>query len=51
MTIKFIKKKEGPKKSPGYRTPDNFKGKIFGGRRGNLPLKFNPSTFRIQHKG
>ena len=48
---KYIKKKEGPKKSPGYRTADNFKSRIFGGRPGNVHIKFNPSTFKTQHKG
>ena len=47
----YQKKKDGPKKGPGYRTPDNFKGKVFGGKRGQTHAKFNPSTFKVQHKG
>lgn len=47
----YIKKKAGPQKSLGYRTADNFKSRIFGGKLGNVHIKFNPSAFKTQHKG
>ncbi len=51
----FIKKKSGPNQAgPGYRTPDHFKGSIFGGDKSKFASpqsKFNPAQFRVQHKG
>ncbi len=53
----YIKKKDGPKKGPKYRTPDHFKGSRsaqagkFSGKGGKPATKFNPSTFKVQHKG
>lgn len=44
---KYIKKKAGPQL--GYRTPDFFKARTFGGKVMNP--KFNPSQFHTQHKG
>ncbi|MFH1863942.1 MAG: hypothetical protein ABIJ85_03490 [bacterium] len=43
----FIKKKAGPQL--GYRTPEFFKVKKFGGQ--GTMQKFNASQFRTQHKG
>ena len=43
----YIKKKEGSKL--GFRTPDFLKGSKFSGKAPSP--KFNPSQFRIQHKG
>ena len=47
----YIKKKAGPKKGPKYRTSDHFKGSKFSGK-GQAPKgKFNPTVFKVQHKG
>ncbi len=57
MTKHFIKKKDGPKKGPKYRTPDHFKGSLtvkaskFSGKGQKQTQKFNPTTFKTQHKG
>lgn len=51
MTKKFIKKFAGPKKGPKYRTPDHFKGKKFSGKGPVQQGKFNPTTFKVQHRG
>jgi len=49
--MKFIKKNAGPNQSgPKYRTPDHFKGSLFGGKKPATP-KFNPAQFKIQHRG
>lgn len=45
----YIKKKAGSKL--GYRTPKDFKGKVFSGKGDPSRAKFNPSTFKVQHKG
>jgi len=37
--------------SPKYRTPDNFRSRTFGKRSKEFLGKFNPSRFKIQHKG
>lgn len=34
----------------GYRTPDFFKGKTFGGNQPTAS-KFTPARFKVQHKG
>lgn len=47
MVKTYIKKKEESKL--GFRTSDYFKGKTFKGNA--KPPKFNPSRFKIQHKG
>lgn len=53
----YIKKKDGPKKGPKYRTPDHFKGRLaakaskFSGKGQKQTQKFNPATFKTQHKG
>jgi len=57
----YTKKKEGPKKGPKYRTPSHFaprkrlggagKGANFIGRGNTTTVKFNPSTFKVQHRG
>lgn len=43
----LIKNKVGP--ALGYRTPDFFRAKTFGGK--TMGSKFNPSFFHTQHKG
>jgi len=43
----FQKKKVGT--ALGYRTPDNFKSKLFG--RQNINVKFNPGSIKTQHRG
>lgn len=54
---KFIKKKAEPNQpGPGYNTSKNFRKSIFGGasKFGGQSIRgksFNPSTFKIQHKG
>jgi hypothetical protein len=45
----YIKKKAGSKL--GYRTPKDFKGKVLSGKKNSPQAKFNPSTFKVQHKG
>lgn len=47
----YIKKKAGPKKGPKYRTPDHFRASKFSGKGKSPNVKFNPSTFKVQHKG
>ncbi len=42
----FIKKKEN--KVIGFKNPVSFRGKIFGK---TSQAKFNPGTFKVQHKG
>ena len=42
----LLKSKFG--KQLGYRTPDHFKGKTFGGKAG---AGFDPARFKTQHKG
>ncbi len=45
----FIKKKvKSP--SPGFRTADYFKGRIFRGSRPQTRPGFDPAKFKIQHK-
>ncbi|EKD62469.1 MAG: hypothetical protein ACD_52C00157G0003 [uncultured bacterium] len=46
---KYIKKKAGS--TLGFRTSDFFKGSKFSAGGKAPALKFNTSTFRIQHKG
>ncbi|EKD62189.1 MAG: hypothetical protein ACD_52C00276G0004 [uncultured bacterium] len=46
---KYIKKKSGPKL--GFRTADFFRGSKFSGGGKPPSAKFNPSRFKIQHKG
>jgi hypothetical protein len=52
---KYMKKKSpkaGPNAAgPKYRTPVHFKGKKFSGKRQTPHAKFNPTTFRVQHRG
>ena len=37
---------------PKYRTPSSFKANFVGGKKPITPqVKFNPSLFKIQHKG
>jgi len=51
MAKNFIKKKEGPNQAgPKYRTSDFFKAKTFS-PKSSFGIKFNPSTFKTQHKG
>lgn len=45
----YIKKKAGPKL--GYRTPKNFKGKVFSGKGSPSKAKFHPASFKVQHRG
>jgi len=47
MPKKYIKKKVGSQL--GYRTPDHYKGKAL--KKVKKVPKFNPSRFKIQHKG
>ncbi len=51
MPKTYVKKKSGPNATgPKYRTPSHFKGKKFrGGKTPNI--KFNPSSFKNQHRG
>jgi len=57
MTKHYVKKKAGPKKGPKYRTPDHFlstqAGKVskFSGKGQKLGQKFNPTKFKVQHRG
>ena len=57
MPKHFVKKKDGPKKGPKYRTPDHFKGSLtakaskFSGKGQKQTQKFNPTTFKTQHRG
>lgn len=44
----YIKSKAGAQL--GFRTSDHFKGRNFGGGKA-MGAKFNPSTFKTQHKG
>jgi len=44
----FIKKKSAP--ALGFRTPSFFKGSKFSGKP-QAGAKFNPASFRTQHKG
>jgi hypothetical protein len=46
-----IKKKDRPEAAIGFRTSNFFRGKIFkpGGMKPGI--KFNPTTFKTQHKG
>lgn len=44
----LIKAKIGP--ALGFRTPSNFRGKTFSSG-GKSIAKFNPATFKTQHKG
>ena len=57
---KYIKSKSSTKdpnaSGPKYRTPDHFKGSIFGGGKSRKPTQsakagFNPAQFKTQHKG
>jgi hypothetical protein len=57
-SIKYSKKKDEPNQpGPGFRTRRDFKVKKsmfsgnFGNPKGNLQVKFNPSTYKTQHKG
>ena len=43
----LIKSKFG--RTLGFRTPDHFKGKTFGGKK--TVTSFDPSRFKTQHKG
>ena len=45
---KFVKSIES-KARPGFRTPSTFRANQFANR--NINLKFNPGSFKIQHKG
>lgn len=58
----YIKKKSGPNASgPKYRTPDHFsprnrfgetgKKSKFSGKAKKTNTGFNPSQFKVQHKG
>lgn len=55
MAKTYIKTKSAPNATgPAYRTPDHFKGRVFGDGKINPKMKaakFNPSQFRTQHKG
>ncbi len=58
---KYIKSKSSSTKpnasGPKYRTPDHFKGSLFGSNKKNLKkthstnAHFNPAQFKTQHKG
>ncbi len=53
MAKSFSKSKSEPNApGPGFRTPSFFRGNQFGKniRPGGGP-KFNPGTFKTQHKG
>lgn len=51
MPKTFVKKKSGKNASgPKYRTPDHFKGRKFSGKK-TPDIKFNPSSFKTQHRG
>lgn len=47
----YIKKKDKPGAMVGFRTSSFFRGQMFkpGGMKPGA--KFNPSTFKTQHKG
>jgi hypothetical protein len=45
----FIKRKAGSQL--GFRTSDFFRGSKFSGKGNTAKGKFNPSQFKIQHKG
>lgn len=52
MAKTYIKKKQGPNATgPKYRTPDFIKGKKFSGKKMVAKHSFNPSKFKVQHKG
>ncbi len=57
MAKTYIKKKQGPNAAgPKYRTPDFIKGKKLSANKFNKKnfagkSTFNPSTFKVQHKG
>jgi len=56
MVKKFIKSKSEPDTGDTkYRTPDHFKGSIFGSGKFNKfqgkNQRFSHTTFRTQHKG
>jgi len=45
----FIKKKSAPQL--GFRTPESFRGSKFSQKGIASQGKFNPASFRTQHKG
>jgi len=52
MPKSFIKKKNEPNQpGPGFRSQSMFRASIFSKQPLNNLPKFNPSQFRIQHKG
>lgn len=52
MPKTFVKKKDKPNApGPGFRTSKAFKGKIIGGKKQIPQARFNPASFKVQHKG
>jgi hypothetical protein len=51
-SIKKTGQKDDPNASgPGFRTSNSFRGKFNVGKKGGFQAKFNPASFKVQHKG